>query len=403
MPLSQEIRPQPTVATAAFGRVFYGAADRLYFSQVFIDDLNTLGRCFQRNDPTAEVANDILATDGGEILLQESGEIVALVPFQLGILLFCQKGVWYLSGGDSGFTATQYKLDKVVSDRIIGPSAYVVLGSDVLFGAKDSLYRVSVNEFGNPLVSSLTDESIKDFWVNFITPDSQFVYDEQQKKVLFVRCSCPQGRMLVLDVRTGGFYPWKISLPADKLIQGAVYSEDQRAVIFFAKDPTYTGGTLKVSTLVFDMSTPVFKDFSTETYDAYIETVPQVLGNYSRNKGVPLIKVFMRKTEENITEVQGTDFIYDKPSACSLSLRWDWSTSGNPRKDSGARSIYNPVPRWYLPSVIPTPFDTGDSIVLYKDKIRGSGKSIQFKFQAQDGKAMELLGFSVQFSAKGRM
>jgi hypothetical protein len=151
------------------------------------------------------------------------------------------------------------------------------------------------------------------------------------------------------------------------------------------------------------MGTPVFKDFSTETYDAYIETVPQVLGNYSRNKGVPLIKVFMRKTEENITEVQGTDFIYDKPSACSLSLRWDWSTSGNPRKDSGARSIYNPVPRWYLPSVIPTPFDTGDSIVLYKDKIRGSGKSIQFKFQAQDGKAMELLGFSVQFSAKGRM
>lgn len=294
-------------------------------------------------------------------------------------------------------------MEKVVSDRIIGPSAHVILGSDVLFGARDALYQVSVNDFGNPVVTSLTDSSIKSFWVNFITPTSQFVYDEQGKKVIFVQCSCPQGRMLVLDVRAGGFYPWKISLPSNHLLQGAVYSEDQRRVVFFSRDPSLETNLINVRTVIFDTEAVYYKDFGTELYDAYVETVPQTLGNYSRSKGVPLIKVFMRKTEENITEIQGTDFVYDKPSACSLSLRWDWSTSGNPRKDSGARSIYNPVPRWYLPPVIPTPFDTGDSVVLFKDKIRGSGKSIQFKFQAQDGKAMELLGFSVQFSAKGRM
>lgn len=403
MPLSQEIRPSPTVATAAFGRVFYGAADRLYFSQVFIDDLNTLGRCYQRNDPTAEISNDILDTDGGEVLLQESGDILALVPFQLGILLFCQKGVWYLSGGDGGFKATSYKLDKVSADRIIGPKAYVVVGSDVMFGSSDSLYNISVNEFGNPTINSLTDTTIKSFWVNFIATNTQMAYDEQAKKVVILRCSCSEGRALVLDLRTGGFYPWKFSQPTDVLIQGVVYSEAQRKLVFFGIDPTFPSSQLRLKSIIKDLESAVYRDFGTQNYNAYIETVPQTLGNYSRAKGVPLVKVFFRKTEQNITALDGLSYLYDKPSACDMSLRWDWSTAGNSRKDSGLRSIYNPVPRWYLPSNIPTQFDTGDSVVIFKDKIRGSGKSIQFKFQAKDGKAMELLGFSVQVSSKGRM
>jgi hypothetical protein len=384
--------------------VFYGADDRVYFSQVFIDDLDSLGRCYQRNDPTAEISNDILDTDGGEILLQECGSILAMCQFQLGILVFCSKGVWYISGGDGGFKATAYKVDKVSSDRIVGTRAYTPVGSDVMMAASDGLYVISSNEFGVPKIDSITDSTIKTYWQTFSQPELQLVYDEQGKRVYMLRCSCDEGSALLLDLQAGAFYPWQLkgsTVSVPMKYEGLAYSKKQQQVVFFARRTNDTS-TLRF-TVAKEQPSNLFLDLGVESYSSYIVTNPETLGNYTRKKGVPLIDVYMRKTETSITEFDGVQYVYDKPSGCSMSLIWEWGTQGNARRSSPSRSIYNPVPRWYAPEVIPTAFDTGDSIITYKDKIRGTGKAVQFRFESIGDKDMQILGFSVGFSAKGRM
>lgn len=404
MALLKEVRSQPTCSASAFGRIFYGAADRLYFSQVFLDDLESLGRCYQKNDPTAEVASDILDTDGGEILLQESGPIVSMVQFQLGILLFCSRGVWYVSGSDSGFTATSYKVDKVSSDVIVGPRAYSLVGSDVVFGTKDGASFVSSNEFGIPKVTSITDFTIKTFWQGFVTPDLQIAYDQKNLRVIFLKCTCAVGGTLVYDLRVQGFFPWELGgtiVEGEEIVyEGVLYSERDSKVLYIARQLGLIGDISRIYTAS-QSDSPVHRDFGVANYQSYLTTNYETLGNYTRNKGVPLVSVFFRKTETNVN-VTGSAFVFDRPSACNMSVLWDFDTVSG--KYSEPKSVYNPVPRgWAPPDVGIQAFDTGQTIINYKDKIRGKGKAVQFRFESVGSNSMELLGFSVQYTAKGRM
>ena len=415
MAINKEIRPQPTAAVAGFGRVFYGAADRVYFSQVFLDDLTVLGKCFQKNDPTAEIANDILDTDGGEIQLQDSGTILALATFHKGVLAFCSKGVWYISGGEGGFTATSYSVDKVSSYRIIGTKAFCSVGADILFGSRDSLFMVMNNEFNVPKVESLTDQTIQSYWQSFVDTETQMAYDEKEKKVYILKCGCTEGSMLVFDLRIGAFYPWKLG---GKVHESVLYSPVD-GLFFLGKDDSSSFVTNdNLSLISFDslnlkgqdeslvtfgkLSTSrVYRDYGTTLYNSYLVTNYETLGNYTRNKGTPLVNVFFRKTETTVDTSSGS-LVFDAPSACNMSVFWDFDTATG--QTSQARQIYNPVPRGWAPAVDGvSSFDTGKTIVQFKDKVRGRGKAVQFRFEAVDEKSLELLGFSVQYSAKGRM
>ena len=408
MSILQDIRSQPTCSVAGFGRVFYGASDRLYFSQVFIDDLTSLARCYQRNDPTAEIANDILDTDGGEILLQESGAIINMVKFHTGILLMCQKGVWFLSGPDGGFTATAYKLDRLSGDRIVGTRAFCEVKSSVFFGTPDGINTVSINEFGQPVVNSVTEQTVRSYWQDFVSDSIQMAHDEKEDRVYILRCSCPEGRVLVYDMKLNAFFPWKIggSPPVDGeeiIYEGLFYSKKQQKMIFCARKLGTMGSITRIYT-AHQVKQAVHKDFNRESYYSYLVTNYETLGNYSRNKGAPLINVMMRKTEEQITEFDaGTKtYSFDNPSGVKMSVLWDWNTESSPRRKTDVKNIYKPVPRWFIPESIPSVFDTGETIITYKDKVRGKGRAVQFKFEADGDKSMELLGFSVTFSSKGR-
>lgn len=415
MTLVREIRPQPTCATSGFGRVFYGAADRLYFSQVFLDDLTALGKCYQKNDPTAEIANDILDTDGGEILLQESGGILALTAFSRGVVAFCAKGVWYISGGESGFSATTYTVDKISSYRIIGTQAYCTVGSDLMFCSQDSLFVIQNNEFNVPKVVSITDETIKSYWQGFVSSETQLAYDEQDKKVYALRCGCQEGRVLVYDVRIGGFYPWKVG---GRIHEGILYSpvdglfflgiESSSSFVTQDNLSLVSSDLLNIrgsdeSLISFGRLTEssVFRDYGTTQYDSYLVTNYETLGNYTRAKGTPLVNVFFRKTETQVDTTSG-ELVFDKPSGCLMSLFWDFDNDQG--QSSSERQVYDPVPRGWVPAVDGvSSFNTGKTVVQYKDKVRGRGKAVQFKFRAEEDKGMEILGFSVQYTIKGRM
>ena len=65
--------------------------------------------------------------------------------------------------------------------------------------------------------------------------------------------------------------------------------------------------------------------------------------------------------------------------------------------------LYQPMRRGFLPDSYPYTLNTGEGLLRKKIQIRGSGEAIQFRFEAQNGKDLQLLGYSVGYSMRGTM
>lgn len=383
--IQKESRPYPKAVTVAFGRVFYGAFARVYFGQVMIDDFDGVGRCYQRNDPTAEDMSDVLDTDGGEILLQDAGQIKFLFPYKTGILVFCDNGIWYLAGStEQGFTATSYTSNKISPHVLFAERTVVAVGEVVLFGGKESCYVVEASS-GTPTVQSLTEFSIDSYWKSFIKDTTYAVHSDVDQKVFFGNTGSDT-RILMFDTKLKGWYPWKVETGA-RMFEGAVYDSSFGKPRYFVSN----GNSIQLAEQGSSL-----KDFAVNDYLSFILTQPETLGNYSKKKGTRLIKAMFKKTESVVTGFSGVNgYTFDKPSACKLSLRFDWDDN----KVTPQRQVYRALPRNYVVQTgFPETLTTKNEVVEYEDKIRGVGKAVQARFESESNKEMNLLGYTIKYS-----
>lgn len=388
-----ETRAYPTAVTVAFGRVFYGAQGRIYFGQVLVDDFSHIGRCYQKNDPIAEDASDILDTDGGEILIQDAGDIKALEPFKSGILVFCDNGIWFVSGTtDAGFSATSYMVQKISPFTLYARRTVVPVKDAILFGGKESCYVIQEAQLGMPEVLSLTEKTIDSYWQKFITNDCHAVYDELTQQVHFIKPGLA-GDVLVFDAKLAAWFPWSLNVDSgvvSRSIVGGVF-DDSIGKVRYAHT--------KIGEVQFSEQTSnALFDFGDGVYKSFIETQPETLGNYNRNKGTPLVNVLLRRTESNITGFADGAYEFDAPSSCFMSVKFDWD--GN--KVTQPRQVYKALPRGYTPRTIPEQLTLKNEIVTFEDKVRGKGRAVQFVFESELDKSMDLYGYSVEYSMKGR-
>jgi hypothetical protein len=385
--LQNEYRDYPTTSTSAFGRIFYGQSNRILFSRIVVDDIDALGRCYQRNDSTSSENPDILATDGGEVLLQNSGRVNTIVEFQQGVLAFADNGVWYVFGPQGGFTATEYSVKKVTNFTLISPRAYVNVGSALFFASESGIHQIASNEFGELKEVMVSERKVDDYVQDFVSETMYAVYDEEDKQVVWVDPST--NKWLIHDLRLDSWFPQEFSGSREHPTAVSVF-QDQYFV-------TQSGGQYTFS----DLTDDTFEDYGTQ-FPAYLVTAYETAGDFSKRKGVPLLSAYFKKTETQITDADANGYTFDRPSGCSLSVRWDWHTSDAGGKWSTAREMYNPLPRGYIPSSIPTAFDTGASVVSKKTKVRGTGNAIQVRFEKPLGKDMQLLGYSMEISSRSR-
>jgi len=262
------------------------------------------------------------------------------------------------------------------------------------------MFSISTDDFGNPRVTSLTDSTIRTKWKSFSNENLLLHYNEKDKSIYCHKRFT--GEILVLNLEMGGWYPWQLSTASSSRVPDSiVYSTvDQRS--YYVVRVGNAGGDPSTSwyLAVNDQeSVSDYRDYGAEEYSSYLVTNYETLGNYTRNKGAPLVNVFFRKTETTVTTGVG-EYFFDRPSSCNMSVQWDFRTSAK----EASRQIYNPVPRGWAPANDGvSSFDTGDTVVQFKDKLRGKGKAVQFRFDAVGSDAVEMLGFSVQYTAKGRM
>lgn len=411
----------PTVSFFS-GRVWYACNSTVYFSQV-LDDKAKAGFCYQEADPTSEDISDLIASDGGVIPIPEMAKAVKLVPMGSGILVFGTNGIWYVSGTQAGFTATDISVSKVNPIGTDSPDSIVEAEGQIFWWSRVGIIGMSQKSgmFG-PVDgafdrTNVSEQTIQSFYTHDIPEASKRyakgVYDPATNAIqwLFRSGETPSAymydRVLTFDLTLGAFYPWTLSTTGPHISDIFITLTlnevaDQEAIrstfIKYLCAVPVTGG-YKYTFGYF--KSPEFADWYTydgvgTAYMSFVETGYELLEDAMRKKQAPHVFCYFRRTEENYV-ADGDDYTVDKPSSCYFQVKWDWANTSNSNKWSSKIQVYRHrrLPQFSDEDLT---FDTGFPIVVSKNKVRGSGKAIQFRFESDEiGKDFDLLGWAVPF------
>lgn len=214
---STDKRPKATASFA--GRVWYASVNGVvYFSQI-VEGVNELGKCYQRNDPTALDFNQLLDTDGGTLKILDIGEVEVMAPLQDALVLFGTNGIWTISGGESGFTASNQFISKLSDISISSYKSLVNVEGSLVFWSEEGIYLI-----GKDGIQSLTEGKIqRDF--NRIPNAAKFFahgnYDRVNKVIYWAYSNYTTDTdsdiknkytdLLVYNVRLGAWYDYKLT------------------------------------------------------------------------------------------------------------------------------------------------------------------------------------------------
>ena len=138
-------------------------------------------------------------------------------------------------------------------------------------------------------------------------------------------------------------------------------------------------------------------DWESANYSSYIVTGYELFGDLMRRKQVPYLIMCLERTEDGYTTDEDGALQIDNPSSCLVQAQWNWADSALSGKWGTQFQAYR-FKRNYVPSGASDTFNYGESVVVTKNKLRGSGKALSLKMQSEEGKDMRILGWGVSLS-----
>lgn len=415
------------------GRMWFAKGHKVYYSQI-ITDKSKAGLCYQDADPTSEDISDLIASDGGVIPIAEAEAIQRLVPIANGVMVFAQNGVWFINGGGNAFSGTDIALDKVSSLGTNCPNTIVVVGDLIFWWSEVGIHALEQasgqfgpipGKFGN---TNIAETTVQTFYNNI--PDTcksraKGVFDPKNNVVQWVYPDDTDLNrylnVLRFDVTLQAFYPWKVSdndtspalggafvnkgLLTQKVQEEVTSSEG--LVTTISLDNVYTSvyntnvenrpTNLVYTTIVGNQLT--FSTFDNRNYldwvshdgvglpySSYVETGFELLDDAMRKKEAVRVFIHFRRTDEDALGV---------PTSCKFRTKWEWTKNADTNKWSREIEAYRP-PVYRLPTT--TDHGEGFPVVISNNKVRGSGKAIQFHFECSEpNKNFDLLGWAVAY------
>ncbi|AUR81831.1 hypothetical protein NVP1015O_17 [Vibrio phage 1.015.O._10N.222.51.E5] len=318
---------RPTATAFYGGRVWWsGVEEQDYAGTVFFsqsgDDVDKAGKCYQSSDPTSEEINDLVATDGGVIPVQQMNSVLAMHTIGDFLVIFAVNGVWTISGADGGtFSATDVSVKKVSDNGAISPYSIVAVDDAIYYFGKTAIHRiVKDSDVGLTLnEQNLTEATIKSHYLNILASNkivAQGVGSAREGKVYWAYADeqvvdpFDFNKYLILDTRTGAFTVYKTG-DIDTLRVTGLVSNDEYIIGQADDDPLTTndgteltlndGNTLlfveggrevqdielpkiKVATLVNRGNTAphgiMFAEFASLTYYDWFDRTPAVYEHY---------------------------------------------------------------------------------------------------------------------------
>ena len=415
----QQQNQRPTSVAFATGRVWYACQSSVYYSQILIDKTKA-GLCYQEADPTSENISDLIATDGGVIEIPEMGKALRLIPAAGGVVVFANNGVWFVGGAGGGFSALDLTVQKVSGIGTESPNSIVDGKEGIFWFSRVGIQGMSVQSgaSGNSFqISTISEQTIQSYYVDIpraAIPYVKSVYDPATNVVQWLWNSTGKpylyDRILNLDLTLTAFFPFSLSSTGPQIcgVFLTPYLNETNSPYNSSIKPTFMKyivavpqGTAYKFTFAFfkDYTFADWKDYDGVGYNylSFIESGYELLDDAMRNKSATYVFCYFRRTEENYIE-SGDDYEADNPSSCLFQVKWDWASSQVGNKYSTKVEAYRHV-RLPMFNETDLTFDTGFPIVISKNKVRGNGRSIQFRFESNGiGKDFDLLGWSVPFS-----
>jgi hypothetical protein len=176
--------------------------------------------CYQDADPTSEHISDLIATDGGTVIVENAVNITAMLPYEGSLVIFAENGVWELSGSnEAGFKATEFRLKKITEFGTVGAKSIVSLGSGFLYWSRHGIFALQREQVSGYLQAvRLSKDRIQNLY-NTISSESRkratAYYDKVENKVYWLYSSTGvfsiynhYDRVLVMDLSLegGAFY-----------------------------------------------------------------------------------------------------------------------------------------------------------------------------------------------------
>lgn len=410
---SSYFRPSATAFFA--GRVWYAGvnyqnfSNLLYYSQIIERD-SQLGSCYQNLDPTGEEFSDLLDTDGGVAKILDMGTVVKLFATQKALLVFASNGVWSISGSDvTPFKATDYTIVKISSVSVTSSLSFVdALGSPI-FWTEDGIWTLA-SEGGAFTIVSISDKKIKQYFKAIPRDSKKYAkgaFNVTDRLVQWVFSSTApttvEGQfnydsILTLNTTTGAFYPWTI-YSATKTISGIISclgpTYGSYDTVIDSNSDTVIDGSSNTVIVSTSSDSSNFRYFTTKnvsgtTYNstwsvagntAYLDWVADSESydyTSSFTSGYRIHADANREYQANYVTFYCTDAT---SSSAFVQGLWDFSNNTLSKKWTTAQQIYNSTP-------------TYRSYRIRKIKIRGWGKSLNFKVYGATGAPLNIVGWS---------
>lgn len=470
--LRESFNSRPSCCAFFAGRAFYAGATSsvvnswVLYSQI-TETYTKLGDCFQKNDPTAEVVSDLVDDDGGLILIQNSGQIHAIKAVGNAVLVFAANGVWSIYGGDSGFKATSYIVDKVTDVGCISPLSVIAVENSAFYWSDEGIYTVTVDSTGLSKAENISNVKIKTLYndIPYIAKQKCVgVYDNVSKIAYWMygtnlNKTSFKDTLLVADLQIGCFYTLSFTQTSGFRIPAVLGFNFTESLTAITQQSNVTVGTelvtvgteaVTVIEQIADNNLPILKFFVTYsdylvsatntervnytfadlqktnqvaniTFQDFSSFVPSAntlsilapiwessavvyprkylitayaFGNNgpARAKTAQYLTVFCKRSETAL-DALGQEV---NPSSCLLQTRWDFTDNSNTGKWSDEQQVYR-YGRVFLANNSQA-LNTGYPLIITKNKIRGRGKALQMKFEAESAKNMHIYGWSINYT-----
>ncbi len=400
----------------------------VYFGQV-TEDKNRALACHAQNDPTADIGNDPLDTDGGFVSIPEAASFNRLIPFKDSLLVFATNGVWQINGSESSFSATNQSVNKISSIGTNSPDSIVVTPNSVLYFGDAGIYSIRLEDISQKAsASNISDNTISKLFYTY-TADQRNnaigTYDAIGSRVRWLitkEATAPyKDTEIVLDELTGAFTRYLFPVlpnytftdggertsPLPLRYHSTKYhiegSEGERA-----SSVRYLSASRNITTDDWDIhllttSDATFTDLEEwgggADAESFLLTGYLTGGDTRRDKQANYITCSLRRTETGFVGSEELGWEADNPSSCFLQTQWEWTDSAGAGKWGRSQQVYRHK-RLYIPED-PATDDWSDyayTVINTRTKVRGQGKALSLLFNSESGKEMHIYGWATDVS-----
>ena len=406
--------------TAFFaGRAWYsgvnavGYNSKIYFTQI-IDSDSQVGSCYQQNDPTNEDLFNLLPDDGGVLSIPEAGTIYKLFAMQNTLLVFAYRGVWQVTGSTGlGFTASDYVVSKLSDIRAISGTSFVSANGAPMWWNSDGIWTVTGGGSQGLHVQSVTRSTIQTFYDDIPTSSKALArgtFDPLNQIVQWLYTSSAASilddqyvfdRVLTINLITGAFYPWTISqstlgprVHGVSLLDGTAGTSSEVTIIDTAVEDVISdaGETIVAYDLGNIFVTPKFKFLTSipsgatynftwsETNDStHADWITSGLSVQYKSYFITGYKIYGKGY--GVFQANYVFLYHEGIGSCYMQGVWDFTIS-----DSNGRYSQRQLCQYD---------DTSYSNNHKKLKIRGQGRSLQFKISSYGAQPFNTIGWAI--------